>query len=143
MCQDNVPVTHEIVKAKIKSRRWEVTHDRAKATFEDRRKPKVKFERKWPRSVRSLYARLRTGHAMELRAYQHRLDEDVDPICEICGEEEETIEHILCRCPADAQFRRANYDGEVKIANMTSDPNLCRRILERRFPALELPEEEE
>ena len=143
MCQDNVSVTHEIVKAKIKSRKWEVTHDRAKATFEDRRKPKVKFERKWPRSVRSLYARLRTGHAMELRAYQHRLDEDVDPMCEICGEEEETIEHILCRCPADELFRRANYDGEVKIGNMTSDPNLCRRILERRFPALELPDEEE
>ena len=110
MCQDNISVTDEIVKANIKSRRWEVIHDRAKATFEDRMKTKVNVERKWPRSVRSLYTRLRTVHTMELRAYQHGLDEDVDPMYEIDGEKEESIDHILCRCPADEQFRRANYD---------------------------------
>ena len=142
MCQDDVPVTHQILKAKIKSRSWEVNHDRARATYGERRKPKVKVEKKWPRSVRSLYARLRTGHAMELAAYRHRIDEDANPMCEICGEEEETIEHVLCRCPADEQFRRQNSRDEVKIAHMTSDPDLCRRILVRRFPVLELPEED-
>ena len=139
MCQDDVPVTHQIVKAKIKARSWEVTHERARNTYKDRRKPKVDVEKKWPRSVRSLFARLRTGHAMELRAYRHRLDEEVDPMCEICGEEEETIEHVLCKCPADEQFRRVNYREELKIPNMTTDPELCRGVMERRFPALELP----
>ena len=139
MCQDDVPVTHQIEKAKIKAKRREVTHERARNTYKDRRKPKVDVEKKWPRSVRSLFARLRTGHAMELRAYRHRLDEEVDPMCEICGEEEETIEHVLCKCPADEQFLRVNYREELKIANMTTDPELCRRVLERRFPALELP----
>ena len=128
MCQDDVPVTHQILKAKIKSRSWEVNHDRARATYGERRKLKVKVEKKWPRSVRSLYARLRTGHAMELGAYRHRIDEDANPMCEICGEEEETIDHVLCRCPADEQFRRQNSRDELKIAHMTSDPDLCRRI---------------
>ena len=63
MCQDNFPVTHQIVKAKIKARRWEVTHEQAKNTYKERRKPKVEVEKKWPRHVRSLFARLRTGHA--------------------------------------------------------------------------------
>ena len=106
MCQDNVPVTHQIVMTKIKSKTWEVAHDRAKATIEDRRKPRVKVDKKWPRSIRSLYAHLRTGHEMELRVYQHRMNEDVKPICEICREDKETINHILCRCPTDEQFRR-------------------------------------
>ena len=92
----------------------------------------MKVEKKWPRSVRSLYARLRTGHAMELGAYRHRIDEDANPMCEICGEEEETIDHVLCRCPADEQFRRQNSRDELEIAHMTSDPDLCRRILVRR-----------
>ena len=44
---------------------------------------------------------------------------------------------------ADAQQTSSSEDGELKIANMTSDPDLCRRVLERRFPALELPENED
>ena len=95
--------------------------------------------KKWPRSVRNLFERLRTGHAIEFRAYRHRLDEEVDPICEICGEEEETIKHVLYRCPADEQFRRVNYREELKIPNMTTDPELCTGVMEKRFPALELP----
>ena len=68
MCQEDVPVTHQIVKAKIKSRRWEVTHDRARAIYRERRKPNVKLEKKWSISVRSLNARLCTFHAIELAA---------------------------------------------------------------------------
>ena len=75
---------------------------------------------------------------MELGAYRHRIDEDTNPMCEICGEEEETIDHVLCRCPVDEQFRR----HELKIVHMTSDQDLCRRILVKRFPALELLEED-
>ena len=60
--QENIPVTHQIMKAKIKSRGWPITHQRAADTYRNKRKPNWKIERKWPKAVRSLFSRLRTGH---------------------------------------------------------------------------------
>ena len=80
--QDNTPVTHKIVKSKIKARKWAETHKRAIDTYGNRRKPDFKTEKKWPKIVRSQFSRLRTGHAMELKAYQHRLDPTKDGRCD-------------------------------------------------------------
>ena len=38
---------------------------------------------------------------MELNPYKHRIDPEEDETCEECGEEEETIEHVLRRFPAE------------------------------------------
>ena len=57
----------------------------------------------WPRNVRSLYARLRTGHAKELRDYRYKIDQEDDPFCDYtgCGQEvAQTIQHVLVDCPA-------------------------------------------
>ena len=142
--QDNTPVTHQIVKAKIKARKWRNTHKRAIDTYGNRRKPKFEIERKWPKAVRTLFSRLRTGHANELKAYQLRLNTVEDGRCEECNEEEETIEHVLCKCPAEEARRyRLKEDGKFVIGDMVSKPELCRKLLESRFMQLKLPEEEE
>lgn len=96
MNQDHTIVTHKIIKAKIKNRRWQVNHQRAKETYQQRYSPKFDVEKKWPRNIRTLYARLRTGHEVELRKYRHFIETEEDNLCEHgCGEEE-SIEHVLC-----------------------------------------------
>ena len=100
MPQDNVGVSHKSVKAKILARKWEIKHPRAKEMYGERRGPKMEVEKVWPRSVRSLYGRLRTEHSMDLAYYRYKLDKEEDPYCTACGEEYETTRHLLCSCPA-------------------------------------------
>ena len=80
---------------------------------------------------------------MELNAYKHRIDPDEDDTCEECREEAETIEDILCRCPAEELHKRRIHHEEIKMSDMVSKPEICRKILARRFPELELPDDEE
>ena len=142
--QENTPVTHQIVKSKIKARKWAISHKRAIDTYGNRRKPNFKIERKWPKDVRTLFSRLRTGHCLELKSYQHRLDATKDARCMECHQEEETIEHILCNCPAeDARRQQLKPDGNFTTGDLISKPELCRQLLERRFQQLKLPDEED
>ena len=142
--QVDIPVTHQIVKSKIKSRKWTVEHLKANETYGDLRKPKFKEERKWPKKTRSLYSRLRTGHAKELKHYRWRIEQEDDALCEECGEEDETIEHILCKCESDA-LRRCEIvpGGNFNLGMLTTHPEECRRLLERRFEELKLPPSDE
>ena len=133
--QDGVPVTHNIMKAKIKGIKWQVEHARAQETYGDRRGPKLEVENRWSRTKRTLFARLRTGHAMELKAYRHKIEKEDVPDCEFCGVPE-TIEHVLCSCSALEEARTRNWDGEVSVRMMVEEPEVCRRILTTRFPAL-------
>ena len=62
-------LANSTVKARIKRRRWNVEHGRAVEIYEKKRKPNMEVEKKWPQKVRTLYARLRTNHAKELKSY--------------------------------------------------------------------------
>ena len=135
--QEGVMVTHAIVKAKIKSRKWDVTHARARAAYGERRGPEVKVEVKWPRKVRTLFSRLRTGHAKELRYYRYLVEMEDDPMCD-CGEEEETIDHVLCRCQGLEEMRRREAEGQVTIDMMVTKPEMCRKILQHKFGGLQI-----
>ncbi len=46
-----------------------------------------------------LLARLRAGRTPLLKAYANLLDHFADPLCPLCKEEPQTIEHWLRRCP--------------------------------------------
>ncbi len=46
-----------------------------------------------------LLARLRAGHTPLLKAYVSLHDPSADPLCPLCKEEPQTIEHWLRRCP--------------------------------------------
>ena len=135
--QKEIPVTHQIVKAKIKNRKWKVAHERALETYQERRMPRFEVEAKWSRRIRTEYARLRTGHSKNLKYYRYVIETEDDPICDQCGMEEETIDHVLCRCPAleEARVRQVN-GGEVTISMMVTDPESCRKILATRFKEL-------
>ena len=134
MAQNGIPVTHATAKARIKRVKWEVKHARAQETFGERRKPKFEVESAWTRGVRSLFSRLRTGHAPELKQFKYKIEAEDDPYCE-CGEEE-TIKHVLCECPRLARARALGATEQLTVGHMTSDPERCRHILSTRFPDL-------
>ncbi len=53
-----------------------------------------------------LLARLRAGHTPFLKAYANQLDTTVDPKCPSCGEEPQTVESLLQRCPNAVELRQ-------------------------------------
>jgi hypothetical protein len=55
-----------------------------------------------------LLAQLRTGHSLLLGEYRNRV-QGTDSTCPRCGEEEETLEHVLQRCPNLESPRRRNF----------------------------------
>ena len=134
--QRAAPVTLSIAKAKIKSKKWIPSHERARKMFKERRKPK-ETEKKWPESIRRLYSRIRCDHAKELKAYQKRIGIVEDGTCSHCEmNEEETVEHVLCKCPQLEQARKEEWPGAFKMEMLVSEPDVCRKVLGRRFSAL-------
>ena len=108
--------------------KWTPQHSRARATYQERRNPKSEVERTWPRQVRTLFARLRTGHSKELRQYRYMIEKDDEPTCQECDDDEETIEHILCHCPALERIRRLIFEEPPTMAQMTKQPEMCRKF---------------
>ena len=141
MSQEEVVVTHKIIKAKIRNRRWEVTHERAKALYQQKRSPNYEVERKWPKGVRTLFARLRTDHDTELRWYRKLIEEDEENQCDEGCDVTEDVEHVLCECVSTLEARRRHWGGTVTISMMVSHPDVCRKILATRFGKLRLPNE--
>ena len=138
MDQSKIPVTQNIIKARIKCRKWNIQHGRAARMYGDRQSPKMDVEKRWPPKPRKLYARLRTGHAKELKSYRHSIESEEDGMCENgCGVDE-TIEHVLCHCNATSAARTLNWNGPVDTTMLITHPEICRRILKSRFPELVL-----
>ena len=53
--QKDIPITHDIARAKIKKQKWQILHKRAKEIFKDNLKPKFSVEKKWTRKAQSLF----------------------------------------------------------------------------------------
>ena len=140
--QQGVPVSCKIVKARIRRKKWEITHDRVKKIYRDRRKPKFEIEKKWPRKVRSTFSRLRTDHSKLLAKYRYLIEKEPSPLCscreEEEEEEEETLEHVLCKCKHTKEKRDAMGIRNISLDWMVSDPEKCRELLSVRFPELKL-----
>ena len=137
MSQEGIPVSHAIVKARIKRKKWDVSHPRGVEMYKGRRSPRFDIEKKWPRDVRRLFSRLRTDHAKELAYYRYLIDKEEDPAC-VCGYENETIKHVLCDCPALMMTRRRHTMETITIDQMISEPEMCRKILQVRFTGLKI-----
>ena len=136
--QDATPVTRKSIRALILRRKWTPTHARAVQTYGRRRGPKVEVERAWPRRVRTLYARLRTGHAAELAYYQYLIEAGDEPTCKECKDVDETIEHVLCHCLALDGARARLFEEKVTLSDLVLQPEKCRKLLCKRFPALSI-----
>ena len=63
--------------------------------------------------------RFRTGHTMELLAYQRRVGASEEGNCRACGEGEETTEHIMV-CPRLAQERA--HSGVSRMRDLVALP---------------------
>ena len=121
---------------KIKGEKWRPKHERAAKMFGERRKPK-EIEKGWKERIKRLYGRLRSDHAKELRAYQKRVGIVSEGICIYCDtDEEETIEHVLCRCPQLECARREMWPAGFTVDMLVTHPDMCRELLGRRYPAL-------
>ena len=138
MDQTEIPVIDKIIRSKIKARKWEITHERARAIYTTRRCPKMDVEKLWPRDVRRCFQQLRTGHSKFLKNYRYIIDLEDDPFCDCEMNEEETTEHILCRCPALTAQRQRHFEGEVDVTMMSTEPETCRKFLESRIPQLRM-----
>jgi ribonuclease HI/exonuclease III len=133
--QSATPVTFNIVKAKILGKKWEIKHQRAKEMYGDRRGPKRIIEKVWPRNVRSMFSRLRTDHCRQLQNFQcNTLHKAETALCPRCGGEDDTIGHILCRCPTLEEKRQQIRIGEWKMGDMVKKPLECMELLRTCFP---------
>ena len=140
MNQEDIPITHSIIKARIKKRPWTTTHERAREIYHQRKCPRLDIEKEWPREARTLYARLRSGHSNELRSYRHFIKSEDDPMCEEgCGVEE-TIKHVLCDCVATSEARQRLWHEPIQMEMMVTHPNICRKILSSKFKQLHINE---
>ena len=79
--------------------------------------------KKYPRSKMNLITQIYTGHST-LQKHLHRMKIVEDPICEQCLEEEESVEHFLCECPAFAVPRYNNLGGMAIKRNELSELKL-------------------
>jgi hypothetical protein len=52
-------------------------------------------------------ARMRCGHHLALRAYEHRIRPEVSPLCRWCAGSDETTPHLMAECPVLAPQRLA------------------------------------
>ena len=78
-----------------------------------------------------------------VRQVEDRSRQRTQTICEddltcMCGESEETIQHILCECESLARERALHAASPVTIMDMTLEPEMCRKILQSRFPGLRI-----
>ncbi len=72
-----------------------------------------------------LLARLRAGHTPLLKAYENLLDPSADPLCPLCKEEPQTIEHWLRRCHRlDATRQNIFGSPSPPLKVLTTDPEI-------------------
>lgn len=62
------------------------------------------------RAIRSSITQIITGHA-PTNHYLHKIGKTSSNTCRLCEEEDETVEHIIIRCPAMQWKRHLNYEG--------------------------------
>ncbi len=71
-----------------------------------------------------LLARLRDGHTSLLKNYANLLYPSADPLCPLCKEEPQTIEHWLRRCPGlDATRQNIFGSPSPPLKVLTTDPD--------------------
>ena len=67
-----------------------------------------------------------------LREFRHRIGLESDPACPECGEEDETLAHLLAGCPARAELRRIIFgDYEPEMREALGDPMALVELLRR------------
>ena len=110
----------------------EVQHERTRETY--RSGVKEDKEGVLSREERVNLSRFRSGHHTQLRRWLVMVKREEDDTCRLCGEEEESSEHLWIRCPALALVRFQHELGE-SMSELVESPvramALLRIILSR------------
>ena len=94
--QESCAVGYDCVKSLWKRRERENrswSHERCKEVYG--KGMRRQEEGGWSREEAVSMARLRSGHSLELGAYRARIGLEGDSSCSRCGEEEESVEHVM------------------------------------------------
>ena len=83
--------------------RGEPQHEKTRETY--RGGVKEDKEEVLSREERVNLSRFRSGHHTQLRRWLVMVKREEDDTCRLCGEEEESSEHLWTRCPALARER--------------------------------------
>ena len=112
--------------------RGEVQHERTRETY--RSGVKEEKEGELSREDQVNLARFRSGHHTQLRRWLVMVKREEDETCRLCGEEEESSEHLWVRCPALALLRLQHELG-TSLSELVESPvramALLRIILSR------------
>ena len=102
--QSECECLYESVKRVWKRRegRREWVHDRCRKVYGEGMRSEE--EKEWTREEAVSMARFRSGHSMELNSYRKRIGLEERGECRRCGEEEETLEHVV-ECVAGGRKR--------------------------------------
>ena len=118
--QRRVPV--DLACARIAIRHWtgQLTLDRARNHPHREPTPGHDDLDRWGQTTVS---QLRSGYSPLVRATLHRIGLATSPLCGACGDqEEETVEHLLCECPAYITTRSRLWGPLPTLGEVLSGP---------------------
>lgn len=111
-------------------------HDRARRTYVANINYKV--EQQMNQRDRTILCRFRTGHCPKLKSIRARYGLVDSGICEDCGDEDETNEHVLS-CPSHTLHRISIFGAtattSIPTSCMTTNPQLILQYLKLSKPA--------
>jgi ribonuclease HI len=120
------------IKRKMKGEK-NYNHERVRATYVSTIKERDE-ERELSRSEQVDLSRFRAGHHTRTRRWRVMIGDGDDATCRVCGEEEESTEHLWLRCPAferDRHHLQMGYNLSELVDKSISAMALLRIILRR------------
>ena len=81
---------------------------------------------------RCTISQLKTGRSPLTRDTMHLFGKAADPLCPECEEEEDSVEHLLCRCPMLIQPRHEEFGPDASLETvLQAEAKTILRFLER------------
>ena len=131
-CPVSFRSSRSLIKQTIRDKK--INHERLAKVYENYSSSREKEIH--TRSEQVDLARIRSGHHLKFRAYQHRLDDTINPECPRCKAPSHDVEHWISECPGTAAARRDIFgeDDNYGLGLLTLFPRksitLSQRILE-------------
>jgi hypothetical protein len=84
-----------------------------------------------PRKLASILSQLRTGHT-PLAKHLHRIGKIDSPVCPLCQQTDETVQHVMLHCPAHDAARQTlrNSTGgrDINITKLLTTPKTLKAL---------------
>ena len=111
-----------------------------KPRYSERGEAQKRMKEVGQKKIKQFFGRIRCGHAKELKSYQKRIGLTDCGACTYCDmDEQETVEHVLCKSPQLELARRELWPDEFNMKMMVINPDVCLKLLGRRYQALRRP----